>query len=675
MSKSLLENDIKYITSINLLESYSNEEIMKLINIMPELSNFSNDQLSSTDSSNKKPKQINLIKDANKPPLIINKFNFFSLLLTKIKSYFQIKESAIMVKSLNIFIEEFKKICRLLKIYENSINLESSQKILPKSNCITENLKKSCLKNNNCNGKTKKNVFFVSDSYRRINNNKAIKKDSKKFRSYRSMKTCHTENNMSDREKYSHSLLYLNRCKSKEIRGNSGNITFSESDKNYIKQKTKKTKTVSNIFSQFDLKLFFDSNNNNNNTSYNKKITPLPKNCKNKTKNKTPVNQLKNKLYNNSNNLYINIYEQNKKEISSVNSIKNNNNQQKDNNNINNVPIITFSCLDINNLLNNIETEDFNIFELDKKIGPENTLSLIAYYIFNRYGFCSMINYNKYESWCRKITQGYNRSNPYHTDLHAADITQTCLVYFKIGKVNEIIKLPNISKCALFISCICHDYKHPGVNNNYLKDTKNILAIKYNDISILENMHISEAFKLIMENEKCDLFSEMDDVNYKKMRKEMISCVLNTDMAQHNKITDFMRNIDNTKNIDENIQLNYMNLLIHSADISNPTKKFDIYFKWANLVVEEFYQQGDKEKLLGMKCSCDRDVITIYQNQLGFINFIELQFYELFVKTFPKLKFLFDNLNNNKNKLLEMQKEDDAKKKKEKEMEEEKEKI
>ena len=86
-----------------------------------------------------------------------------------------------------------------------------------------------------------------------------------------------------------------------------------------------------------------------------------------------------------------------------------------------------------------------------------------------------------------------------------------------------------------------------------------------------------------------------------------------------------------------------------------PTKKFGIYFKWAELVVEEFYEQGDKEKLLGMKCSCDRNVVSIYQSQLGFINYIELEFYQLLTKLFPKLKFLYDNLNENKKILIEMQ--------------------
>ena len=98
-----------------------------------------------------------------------------------------------------------------------------------------------------------------------------------------------------------------------------------------------------------------------------------------------------------------------------------------------------------------------------------------------------------------------------------------------------------------------------------------------------------------------------------------------------------------------------MNVLIHSADISNPTKPFDIYFQWAKMVVKEFYEQGDKEKKLNLPCSCDRNKVTIYQSQLGFINFIEIPYFTLFVEVFENLKFFLDNLNSNKQKLVDMQ--------------------
>ena len=56
-----------------------------------------------------------------------------------------------------------------------------------------------------------------------------------------------------------------------------------------------------------------------------------------------------------------------------------------------------------------------------------------------------------------------------------------------------------------------------------------------------------------------------------------------------------------------------------------------------------------------MPCSCDRNKVTIYQSQLGFINFIEIPYFSLFISVFHNLKFYMDNLNKNKQKLLEME--------------------
>ena len=146
----------------------------------------------------------------------------------------------------------------------------------------------------------------------------------------------------------------------------------------------------------------------------------------------------------------------------------------------------------------------------------------------------------------------------------------------------------------------------------------------------------------------------------------MISCILSTDMSHHKNSLDFMSNQLNENNqnsydFEQNSQ-NYMNLVIHSADISNPTKKFEIYYKWAELVVEEFYQQGDKEKELGLNCSFDRNKTTIYKSQLGFIDYVEKPFYSLFVKVFPKLNFLYENMNNNREKIKLLEDEDNKNK-------------
>jgi hypothetical protein len=313
-----------------------------------------------------------------------------------------------------------------------------------------------------------------------------------------------------------------------------------------------------------------------------------------------------------------------------------------------------------NNLENftNIDDINFDIFEFEQKVGKENILVLIGKYLFNYYHFGELINQTKYDNWCDKIASGYKRTNTYHHDLHAADITHTSYIYFKFGLIQEIGKLDMSDICAVIMGCICHDYKHPGINNNFLIDTDDNIALTYNDISVLENMHVSEAFKLMHSDSKYNVFEGFDRDKYKKIRKQIIQCVLSTDMSKHSLSINFLKKcVTEDYKPDEKDKQEYMDLVIHTADISNPTKIFDVYFKWAKLVVEEFYSQGDKEKKLGLKCTCDRDKVTIYRNQIGFIDFIELPFFSLFVKAFPKLNFLLENLNNNKETILKLEEE------------------
>ena len=67
-----------------------------------------------------------------------------------------------------------------------------------------------------------------------------------------------------------------------------------------------------------------------------------------------------------------------------------------------------------------------------------------------------------------------------------------------------------------------------------------------------------------------------------------------------------------------------MELILHCADISNPLKPFDVSLIWSDLVIEEFCQQGDQEKKLGLEISpmCDRSQIQLCNMQMGFIEFV-----------------------------------------------------
>ena len=52
--------------------------------------------------------------------------------------------------------------------------------------------------------------------------------------------------------------------------------------------------------------------------------------------------------------------------------------------------------------------------------------------------------------------------------------------------------------------------------------------------------------------------------------------------------------------------------VVHAADISNPTKPFNIAMKWSERIIKEFFAQGDKERELGFPITmlCDRNTVN-----------------------------------------------------------------
>jgi len=320
----------------------------------------------------------------------------------------------------------------------------------------------------------------------------------------------------------------------------------------------------------------------------------------------------------------------------------------------------------INEDLLDFESPNFNIFKLEEKVGRDNILPVTSTYVFASLGLFSIIDYTKFEPFIFRVASGYHRQNLYHTDLHAADMVQSLLVYSLYGNLQKLLDFNELDLISLFISAAIHDLGHPGYTNNFLINTKNDLAIKYNDQSVLENYHVSEGFTIIFKKKGCNIFETLSSDDYKICRKRIIQCVLATDMTLHNKEFQFLKsksqtyNIKSGENVEKifenidpvtsfNLRQEFLNVLIHSADVSNPTKPLDIYKQWAQRCVDEFFKQGDMEKRLGMAVSfnCDRDTVSLPQSQVGFIDAIVFPLFSVLCEFFPGLKFTLENMGKN----------------------------
>lgn len=231
-------------------------------------------------------------------------------------------------------------------------------------------------------------------------------------------------------------------------------------------------------------------------------------------------------------------------------------------------------------------------------------LTCVAYTTFSSRELLNtmMIPPKTFITFMMTLEDHYVKDNPFHNSLHAADVTQSTHVLLNTPALESVFTPLEIS-AALFAACI-HDVDHPGLTNQFLINSSSELALMYNDESVLENHHLAVAFKLL-QNEGCDIFINFSKKQRQTLRKMVIDMVLSTDMSKHMSLLADLKTMVETKkvagsgvllldNYTDRIQV--LENLVHCADLSNPTKPLSLYKRWVDLLMEEFFQQGDKER-------------------------------------------------------------------------------
>ena len=131
-----------------------------------------------------------------------------------------------------------------------------------------------------------------------------------------------------------------------------------------------------------------------------------------------------------------------------------------------------------------------------------------------------------------------------------------------------------------------------------------------------------------MFDNECNILSNLSKHDYYLVRSMLIETVLGTgkkrnknsegqnftwlDMSLHfTQLQAIQTNLNNKTKV--------MSFVLHSADVAHPTKAWDLHKEWTARFMEEFFNQGDREKELGLNVSplCDRNTTQIPQSQLG----------------------------------------------------------
>ena len=198
---------------------------------------------------------------------------------------------------------------------------------------------------------------------------------------------------------------------------------------------------------------------------------------------------------------------------------------------------------------------DFDIFKV-ADIADKNTLLFVAWAIifsphsqfamakvlkqtnvdlnnFQGYHFDDLdldIDMETLVDYLRAIEKDYNAENPYHNAIHAADVVQTLHSLIQMAGKSFFDKEQTFT---VLVAAAVHDVKHPGFNNNFQVNSVTDLAVAHNDQSVLENEHVSHAFKLMThghpdEQRNLNFLRKLKPSEFAEVRKRIIEAVLHT---------------------------------------------------------------------------------------------------------------------------------------------------
>ncbi|CAB3989792.1 calcium calmodulin-dependent 3, 5 -cyclic nucleotide phosphodiesterase 1A-like isoform X1 [Paramuricea clavata] len=304
----------------------------------------------------------------------------------------------------------------------------------------------------------------------------------------------------------------------------------------------------------------------------------------------------------------------------------------------------------VESLLKTVDDWTCDVLEIDKASGDQ-ALRFVGFEVFSKYEITEKFNIpsSMLDHFLHVVQTGYLKyPNPYHNHCHAAEVLQT--VHYMLMKLDAAIALTEIQIFAILFAALIHDYEHTGKTNLYHINTRSELAMLYNDRSVQENHHISAAFSLLNRQE-INILGNLSSTEYSELRSLVISMVLGTDMSLHFEQLKTVKASLVSTDISTFVPTKCLPFVLHCADICHPAKEWSVHKKWTDRVMEEFFEQGDAEKDLGLPLSplCDRNTTVIPESQVGFISLILAPAMDVCGDVLDRLKqFGEDKLNDNK---------------------------
>ena len=312
------------------------------------------------------------------------------------------------------------------------------------------------------------------------------------------------------------------------------------------------------------------------------------------------------------------------------------------------------------------ENKSSELYKLNFFADDWNGIGLfkIVFHIFNSFKILERFNISNelFFTFLYKVRESYNEP-PYHNWIHAIDVLQ--YVTYQVHLTNSFNILTPFELFAVCVAAISHDVNHGGLNNAYQKITESPLGQLYHDRSVMETHHCSILISIISKPDS-NIFHSLNHEEKKTIWKWIIHLILATDMALHFKLIDQANRVLEQNLLDlkeETHRLMSMELIMKVSDISNVSRPFKSADMWVDVLQEEFYRQGDKERELGISYTQplnNREGQNKAKGQVGFYKAVCLPLYQTISRIFPELVVNLNSVKSNLSRWEEILQEQEA---------------
>ncbi|XP_021693393.1 cGMP-specific 3',5'-cyclic phosphodiesterase isoform X1 [Aedes aegypti] len=252
--------------------------------------------------------------------------------------------------------------------------------------------------------------------------------------------------------------------------------------------------------------------------------------------------------------------------------------------------------------------------------------------------------------WILSVRKNY-RPVKYHNWRHALNVAQTMFAMMKTGKMERF--MTDLEILGLLVACLCHDLDHRGTNNAFQSKTDSPLAILYTT-STMEHHHFDQCV-MILNSEGNNIFQALSPDDFRKVMKVVESAILSTDLAMYfKKRNQFLELVEGGEfdwQSEEKKEV-LCGMMMTACDVSAIAKPWEVQHRVAKLVADEFFDQGDLEKLqlnqqpVAMMDRERKDELP--KMQVGFIDVICLPLYKVLSDAFPWIRPLYEGTMDNR---------------------------